>query len=149
MTNNGLSSLKKRIQNFIEKAKIIHSNEQYDYSKVPETYVNNREKVCIIDHALKPDGTEWGEFWITPSNLLSGRKNGARRSEHISKSQIRSAEEFIKLCKEKHIGENLDYSQVVYKGAHEKVYIIDHSLRPDGSEYGGYWQEANAHVNYH
>lgn len=48
---------------FINKAKKIHFGKGYDFSKVE--YVNNSTKVCIIcpDH---------GEFWITPSNLLSG-----------------------------------------------------------------------------
>ena len=135
-----------RIENFINKAKVKHHGESYDYSKVYETYIDSKHDVCIIDHSLKPDGTEYGEFWMTPSNHLKGQKNPSKRGERISSSKIRSTEEYILLCKEKHKGENLDYSQTVYLGAHKNVYIIDHSLRPDGTEYGGYWQEANAHL---
>ena len=58
-------NLEKRKNKFIETAKIIHSNENIDYSKV--VYVNNRTPVCLIDRDLRPDGNEYGEFWQTPS----------------------------------------------------------------------------------
>ena len=45
-----------------------------------------------------------------------------------------------------HIGENLDYSQVNYVNMHTKVKIICHELRPDGTEYGEFWQEPVVHL---
>ena len=141
-----MRTLQERIQRFIEKCKLIHSDKNYDYSKVPETYVNNRTNVCIIDRDLKPDGTEYGPFYATPSNLLKGKGNGARRGERISKTKSMTAEEYFARAKEVHKDENLDYSKAEYKGLHEKILIIDHDIRPDGTEYGEYWQEANSHL---
>lgn len=141
-----MAKLQQRIESFIEKAKIIHKGEKYDYSKVYETYKNNRTNVCIVDHSLKQDGTEYGEFWITPSNLLKGHKNRGKRDDRISKSKQMSQEEFIKRCLKVHEGENLDYSNTIYNGMHKPIYVIDHSLKPDGTEYGGYWQEASSHL---
>ena len=60
-------------EEFIEKAKKVHSRGNIDYSKV--VYVNNRTKVELIDHDLRPDGTEYGIFWQTPSNHLKGREH--------------------------------------------------------------------------
>ena len=54
--------------NFINKAKQIHKDENLDYLEIE--YVNNRTPVKIIDHDIRPDGTEYGEFWQTPSNHL-------------------------------------------------------------------------------
>jgi GNAT superfamily N-acetyltransferase len=142
--SNKESNKDSRTEEFIRKAKIVHTGEKLDYSKV--VYINNRTPVCIIDHELDENGVEYGEFWQTPSNHLKGQKHPRKRGKIISKNKRMSQEEFIKRAKEAHKGENLDYSQVVYKGAHEKVYIIDHTLRPDGTEYGGFWQEANAHL---
>ena len=57
-----------------------------------------------------------------------------------------TAEEYFARAKEVHKDENLDYSKAEYKGLHEKILIIDHDMRPDGTEYGEYWQEANSHL---
>ena len=142
-----MQNITDRIESFISKAKIIHDDESYDYSRVFETYVNNKTPVCIIDHSIIPNTEEeYGEFWITPSNLLKGRKNPLKKGLRISKSKQMSQDEFVNRCKEVHKGENLDYSKTIYKGAHKKICIIDHSLRPDGTEYGEYWQEANSHL---
>ncbi len=55
-------SKKIKIEEFIEKANIVHNN-KFDYSKVE--YVNNHTKVCIIC-------PEHGEFWQTPKLHLRG-----------------------------------------------------------------------------
>ena len=135
-----------RAENFIKKAKIIHKDENYDYSKVYDTYEDSKHKVCVIDHSLDENGKEYGEFWLSPSNILRGDKNPSTRGKRISKSKTRSTEEYIRLCKEKHKDKNLDYSQTIYRGAHKDVYIIDHTLDKDGVEYGGFWIEANSHL---
>lgn len=135
-----------RAESFIKKAKLIHKDENYDYSKVYDTYNGSKKKVCIIDHSLDENGKEYGEFWLTPSNVLRGDKNPSTRGKRISLSKVRTTEEYIRLCKLKHKNENLDYSQTIYNGAHKDVYIIDHTLDKDGIEYGGFWIEANSHL---
>lgn len=141
-----MKSRLERAEDFIKKAKIIHKEENYDYSKVYDTYEGSKHKVCIIDHSLDENGKEYGEFWLSPSNILRGDKNPSTRGKRISKSKTRSTEEYIRLCKEKHKDKNLDYSQTIYRGAHKDVYIIDHTLDKDGIEYGGFWIEANSHL---
>ena len=51
-------------QEFINKARIVHNDGNYDYSKVD--YINNRVKVCIVCPTH-------GEFWQTPHNHLKGQ----------------------------------------------------------------------------
>ena len=140
-----------RIRNanaFIENAKRLLPDRDYDYSLVVDMYTNNRTKVCIIDNAINPKtGKPYGRFMVSPGNLLKGKGHPQRRGERISKAKSFTTDEYVRRCMEVHKDENLDYSNVVYKGAHEKVYIIDHDINPDtGEEYGGYWQEANSHL---
>ena len=133
-----------KAQKFIEKAKLVHKGENIDYSEV--VYINNRTPVKMYDRDLKPDGTEYGEFWQTPYNHLRGQGHPLKRGKRISESKRLSQEDVIKRFKEVHKGENLDYSQVVYVNMHTKVKIISHDLRPDGTEYGEFWQEPSAHL---
>lgn len=133
-----------KTQIFIEKAKLVHKGENIDYSEV--VYINNRTPVKMYDRDLKPDGTEYGEFWQTPYNHLRGQKHPLKKGKRISESKRLSQEDVIKRFKEVHKGENLDYSQVVYVNMHTKVKIISHDLRPDGTEYGEFWQEPSVHL---
>jgi len=130
--------------NFILKAKHIHKGENLDYSEVE--YINNRTPVKIIDHDKSPNGVEYGEFWQTPSNHLKGQCHPDKKGLRISKGKLFSRDKIIKRFKEVHKGENLDYSEVEYKGMHIKVKIISHDLRPDGTEYGVFWQEPIVHL---
>ena len=50
-------------EEWINLAKEVHKNDDYDYSKV--VYINNHTPVCIICK-------EHGEFWQTPSAHLQG-----------------------------------------------------------------------------
>lgn len=136
--------MKDKREIFIEKAKDVHKGENIDYSKV--VYINNRTKVCLIDHDLKPDGTEYGEFWQTPYNHLRGQSHPLKKGNKISKNKSAKQDEVIRRFKEVHKDENMDYSQVVYKNMHTKVKIICHDLRPDGTEYGEFWQEPVVHL---
>ena len=139
-----MSNIKEREIEFIKKAKVIHNNENIDYSKV--SYVNNRTPVLLIDHDLKEDGTEYGEYWQTPSNHLKGHSHPDKRKNKISKNKASKQEEIIKRFKNVHKGENIDYSEVIYKNMHTKVKIIDRDLKEDGTEYGEYWQEPVVHL---
>lgn len=127
----------KNIKEFIKKAKEAHPNENLDFSKVE--YVNNRTKVCIIDHDLDENGNEYGEFWITPWNLICGRSHPKKKGKKISEAKALSQDEVIERFLEVHKGENLDYSQVDYKNMHTKVKIID-------PVYGEYYQEPAVHL---
>ena len=129
---------------FIEKAKLVHSHENIDYSKVE--YINNRTPVLLIDHDLKDDGTEYGEFWQTPSNHLKGQSHPLKRNKKISQSKSYNLNELIKRFNKVHKGENLDYSESVYVNMHTKIKIIDHDLKDDGTEYGEFWQEPCVHL---
>lgn len=126
-----------REQSFIARAKEIHKDENLDFSKVD--YYNNRTPVVIIDPI-------YGEFLITPSNLLKGKSHPVRRGEKISQAKRMKQDEVIRRFQEVHKHENMDYSQVVYRGMHVKVKIICHDLRPDGTEYGEFWQEPAVHL---
>ena len=55
-------------------------------------------------------------------------------------------ETVVEKMKKAHPDENLEYPDQEYKGVHSKIRIIDHDLKPDGSEYGEYIQEVNAHL---
>ena len=131
------NSKEKRKQAFINKALELFGDENLDYSKVD--YVNNRTKVCIIDNDVDENGVEYGEFYVTPSNFLKGRRHPKKRGKRIAKSKRFSREEVVKKFKEVHKGEGLDYSKVEYVNMHTKVCIID-------PVYGEYWQEPNVHL---
>lgn len=116
-----------RKKSFIERAKEIHKDEELDFSKV--VYINNRTKVIIIDK-------EYGEFEITPSNLLSGKSHPLRRGIKIAEKKKSSTEEVIERIKEVHKDKQLDFSKFVYKNMNSNVIVID-------KEYGEF--ETNPH----
>lgn len=138
------NNIKEKQNNFIKKALLVHKGENIDYSKVQ--YKNNRTPVLLIDKDLREDGTEYGEFWQTPSNHLKGQSHPDKRKIKISLSKRSKQDAIIKRFKEVHKNENLDYSQVEYVNMHTKVKIIDRDLKEDGTEYGEYWQEPNVHL---
>ena len=130
-------SLDIRKKAFIDKALELFGDEKLDYSKVD--YVNNRTKVCIIDHDIDENGVEYGEFYVTPSNFMKGRRHPGKRGKRISENKRMGSDEVIERFKSVHNGENLDYSKVEYVNMHTKVCIID-------PEYGEYWQEPSVHL---
>lgn len=75
----------KNFENFINRAKIVHS-EYYNYSKVE--YINTHEKVCIIC-------PEHGEFWQSPANHLKGSKCKLCSNKARAKSKTKSFESFL------------------------------------------------------
>lgn len=119
------------LNNFIEKAKKVHSN-KYDYSKITEyTYT---KKVCIIC-------PEHGEFWQTPKNHLTGRGCPICRYASVSKKLSLTTEIFIEKAK-KLYGNIFDYSKVEYKNNYTKVCIIC-------PEHGEFWTTPNNFLNGH
>jgi hypothetical protein len=94
---------------FIEKSKIIHGNNKYDYSLV--NYINAKTKVKIICKIH-------GIFEQTPNSHLSGK--GCILCAGIL---LKTKEEFINECILIH-GNLFDYSEVEYINAKTKVKII-------------------------
>ncbi len=113
---------------FIVEAKLVHGD-KYDYSLV--VYVNDRTKVIIICK-------EHGEFTQTPGNHL--QDHGCPRCGVVIVSNIKfkTTEDFIKEATLKHNGK-YDYSETIYLGAFEKVYIICPT-------HGGFWQKPSNHT---
>jgi hypothetical protein len=125
-----------RKQQFIAAAKTIHANEKLDYSKV--IYIDNRTPVTIIDHDLREDGTEYGEYKVTPSNHLKGQGHRDKRGLKISKSKRSDLDKVIKQIQNAHPDEIFDFSESVYINMHTKMKIIDRTLDIFGNEYGEY-----------
>lgn len=65
-------------EEFIEKAKQVHGDNEYDYSKVE--YKGAHTKICIIC-------PKHGEFWQTPCNHLNGTKCPICNSNKKSKME--------------------------------------------------------------
>ena len=107
------SKIRKKTNEFIEKAKQIHNN-KYDYSKVE--YIGNKKKVCIIC-------PEHGEFWQTPDSHLRGSGCKLCGNKIISNKKLFSTDEWVKKAKKIH-GDKYDYSLVNYTGYYNKVKII-------------------------
>lgn len=137
-----MKPIDQRTADFLQKAQAISRGENLDFSQV--IYINNRIKVTIVDHDLRPDGPEWGPFEVTPSNFMKGRRHPERRNERISKAKQRDQEDFIKRCQEVHESKDLDYSKIRYTGAHSKIIVIDNTLDPNGVPYGEFEVEANS-----
>lgn len=139
---NGIKKTKNEI--FIEKALKAHPNENLDYSKVE--YKDKSTPVYIIDHDLRPDGTEYGGYWQRPENHLrgSGHPYKFRDRQHMNDENW---DLLVERFKKSHNGENLEYIRPLnYRNLHDKICYIDHDLRPDGTEYGEIWQVAYEHL---
>lgn len=137
--------MKTKLEEFIEKAKACHPNENLDYSEA--VYVNNRTPLKIIDHSLRPDGTEYGEFWQTPSNHLKGQSHPDKRARKISQKKALTYEDLLPRLRASHPNEKLEYpDHQEIENMHSYITIIDHDLDINGDEYGEYRQEINAHL---
>lgn len=98
-------------KSFIEIAKEKRTDKNWDLSKV--IYVNSHTKVCV-------GCPVHGDFWITPTNFLSGK--GCKQCA-IENRKHKTNEQVISEFKKIH-GDAYDYSKVNYKGAKEKVCVI-------------------------
>jgi len=122
------NSRRKTIEQFVNEAQTVHNN-LYDYSKVE--YKDTHTKVLIID-------PEYGEFYQTPDNHLSGQGSPKRKIELLREAFSMTTSEFIKRSREVH-GDLYSYSKVEYIKTSTKVLIID-------PEYGEFWQTPAAHL---
>jgi hypothetical protein len=110
---------------FIEKAKLVHGDNKYDYSKVD--YKNSGTKVIIICQ-------EHGEFQQTPNNHLHGGY-GCSKCSGTCKS---NTGEFVERCIKIH-GDLYDYSKVNYINNITKTTIIC-------QEHGEFQQTPKSHL---
>lgn len=119
------------LNEFIERAKLIHSN-KYDYSKVK--YVNLATKVEIFCPVH-------GHFQQTPRNHLQGQ--GCPKCGLLKqiKSRTPPVELFIKKARKIH-GSNYDYSKVKYINNHTNVEIRC-------KKHGKFFQRPSKHLSGH
>ena len=111
---------------WIEKAKEVHGDDKYDYSKVD--YKDSKTKVIIIC-------SKHGEF----KQMLKNHVNSKQGCPKCSGTYSSTTEEWIKKAKDVH-GDKYDYSKVVYKDSKTKVIIIC-------SKHGEFEQMLNNHIN--
>lgn len=126
-THDRKNEMDSKTREFVEKAKEVHSDYNYDYSQV--VYINKRTKVKI--YCPKHDN------WFTPfPGVHINQKTRCRlcgKESGIAK-QSTTKQEFINSANQLH-GNKYDYSSVNYKNSYTKVDIIckDHgifSIRP-------------------
>jgi len=110
---------------FIARAKMIHPNNIYDYSKVK--YRNRRSKVIIVC-------PKHGDFQQSPRNHLSG--SGCGKCGGTQKSDT---DEFIARAKMIHPNNIYDYSKVEYLDRRSKVIIVC-------PKHGDFQQTPDAHL---
>lgn len=111
---------------FINKAKKIHLNKNYDYSKV--LYINSQTSVAIICPIH-------GKFWQTPNNHLSGK--GCPKCAKEGKKK--STKTFIAEAKIVHKDTKYNYSETIYINNKTPVKIIC-------QEHGAFWQKPSKHL---
>ena len=134
-----MKTKEERYSEFVKNARVVHGD-RYDYSEVD--YVNNRTPIKIIDKNCPENPV----FYQTPTNHLKGQGNPFYRGKRIQQSKKLDWNTLVERLKEVHKDENLEYPVQEINNLHDKIRIIDHDLRPDGTEYGEYFQEANSHL---
>jgi len=137
-------TLEERKEHFINQSKKTHEGENLDYSKV--VYVNNKTPVIIIDHDLRADGTEYGEYTQLPLNHVKGMGHPEKSARRGGEKKKRKWDELILEFRAAHDGENLEYPEQEYNNVNDKIRIIDHDLDENGVEYGEYWQDIHSHL---
>ena len=130
----------------VERMKAAHPGENLEYP-IQELTDGVRTKIRVIDHDMKPDGTEYGEYTIEVRSHIAGNGYpGKKRAKNAEKRKV-SWPDLVSRMKLSHPNENLEYpEQELTNGVHTKIRIIDHDLRPDGTEYGEYIQDASSHI---
>lgn len=108
---------------------------------IAETYQGMKKPMLIISHALKPDGTEYGEFFQSPYNLIYKHYTHHELAhKRYSDTRRRSNTEFIEEAKKIHDGKEwYDYSNSVYHTKRSKVEVICHRKYADGTEHGPFY----------
>lgn len=114
---------------FIAKAKVVHAEHNYDYSKVD--YVNGKTKVEIVC-------AKHGSFFQAASSHLCGRKCRQCGIESRVAGRTYSIDDFIRVSNKSH-GGKYGYDKVVYKTSQTEVII-------SCPEHGDFSQLAAVHL---
>jgi very-short-patch-repair endonuclease len=93
-------------------------------------------KVKIICHDLKPDGTEYGEFWQEPAVHLKGCSHPQKAIDRNSEKRRYSTEDFIKKAMIVHDSDDYDYSLVDYTSSKTKIKVICKKCGTNGKMHG-------------
>lgn len=101
-------------EEFIKKSKNAHNNKNYNYSK---THYVNAHTLVIITCPIH------GDFEQLPYNHLNGHGCPECAKEERRKRMSLRTEEFIRMAKERHIGENYSYDKTIYKNNKTPVII--------------------------
>ena len=118
------------IDEFIAKAKAVHGDE-YDLSKT--IFKSWNEKIIVTCY-------EHGDFEISPRSFIYKHHGCSKcRGKHISQSQRKTQEQFLKECHEIH-GDKYDYSKAIYTGIDNEVEIIC-------PIHGSFFQTPYNHIN--
>lgn len=106
-------SRKSNIDEFIEKANLIHNN-KYNYSE--SVYINTKTKISIICYTH-------GKFNQRPSDHLKGRGCSKCANEENANNCRSNVDEFIEKSNLIH-GNKYDYSESIYVNSKTKISII-------------------------
>ena len=107
-------------QKFIQRAKEIHKEDNYDYSEIK--YVHSQEKIPIICKIH-------GKYFQSPQKHLSGQGCPKCRFEKSASKQRTPVNKFIEKAISIH-GDKYKYDKVIYKNNSTKV-IITCSIHGD------------------
>lgn len=117
-------------EKFVEMSREVHGD-KYTYSKVD--YTTSENKVCIVC-------PEHGEFWQTAKEHLAGRGCPKCKNAKLWVNRERmTTEKYIQLAEKIHTHRNIDYSDTVYTGPHDKLTFIC-------KEHGVFYQDAYSHL---
>lgn len=147
---NTIKRRKTMLKEFIEKASKMPGHETIDYSKV--VYIDDRTDVLLIDHDVRPDGTEYGEFYQKPYNHLRGQGHPDKKGLKIKKALTGVSKKdgtsfnIIDRFHQIHNPDEYDYSEVVYNGMDTPVRIYSRHKNDSGEEYGWFEQTPRVHL---
>lgn len=120
-------------EEWIAKAKLVHGNDRYDYSKMGEYTGNSNDFGTFICHEKDEDGVEHGEF--VQRFRLHLRGSGC---PICGGSQKMTKEDFVKRARKTH-GDRYDYDNFVYVNATTKGWVTC-------KEHGDFLQTPYQHI---
>jgi hypothetical protein len=117
-----------------ERLKASHPNENLEYPK--QDVKNFHDKIRIIDHDLRPDGMEYGEYIQEVNAHLKGSGHPQKAIDRNTGKQKYTTEEFIRRAKLVHSEDDYDYSHVEYVASQVKVDVFCNKIGANGKPHG-------------
>lgn len=124
-------------EEFIERAKKIHSNENLDYSEV--VYVNMHTKVKIISHDLDENGYEYGEFWQEPSAHLKGSTHPRIGKKKSGITKRYTTKDFVEKAEAIFGNTRFNFNKVNYINSKTKIEVFCNAIGSNGKPHGYFW----------